>query len=345
MLAAERRPEGFDPALYHAMAALGWAGILLPPEFGGSGGDWSTLALVYEEAGSALALSPHFPSLVAAQAILRWGSNSLRRQLLPTVAAGERLLTWAAHEPLTRETVEARVEGDRVVLNGVNRAVLLGHVAHNLVVAAMDGPEYTLCLIEPGTGLRTTPLSVVGGLKLAAVEFEDAPGLLLAKGGATREEWAALLLRCRLMLAAEMAGGAQAALTLAVDYAKQRVAFGQPIGAFQALQHKMANMSIHIEGARVAIAYAATLLDQGKPADAPAAAAQLQATLAYRYTATEGVQVFGGLGVMEDSPISPHFRRAKALELMLGPVDNLHEQIAHALRAPEPRAVALTLLR
>jgi len=133
--------------------------------------------------------------------------------------------------------------------------------------------------------------------------------------------------KANLLMAAEMVGCAQVALDMAVEYSKQRVAFGRPIGAFQALQHKMANMSLEIECARVITYYAAWLTNQGKPAKAERAMAHFQAGHACRLVTAEATQVFGGIGIMKDTDISLYFLRAKMMNLAMPPNDALRERI------------------
>ncbi len=343
---AERSPLGYDAPLYRKMASLGWLAIGMPQEMGGAGGDWVTQALLYEEMGRALSVTAHFPSaVVATQALLKWGMPQ-QRDLLARLASGEWTATWVWNEHAGAHGIEARVSGNSCTLHGVHQAVVLGHCADALLVVAAADTEPILCLVEAkSAGLHATSVPCIGGVGLTTVEFRDAPALVLARRQHMLLEWQTLMLRCRLMLAAEMLGGAEAALEIAVDYAKHRVAFGRPIGAFQALQHKLANMKLAVEGARAIVYYGATLLSQGKPSDAPIAAAQLQAAKAYRQAATEAVQVFGGIGVMDESPVSMYFRRAKALELLIGPVEALQERIAAELEDPASREAALTLLR
>ena len=254
------------------------------------------MAILHEELGRALCVSPLFPSLIGGQALLQWASEELRREWLPKVASGERVVTYAIEEPGPGK-LRAQVIGSVCTVRGAYHAVPLGHAADAYIVTAKAGRDFAVCLVERAQpGVRSTRMHTIGGAPLAAVQFKDAQGAVLATGEAAQAEMDALLLRCRLMLAAEMTGGARAALEIALEYAKQRVAFGRPIGTFQALQHKMANMSMRIEGAQAALYYAATLLSQKKPARAACAAAQLQALDACRFAATEGIQVFGGIG-------------------------------------------------
>ena len=343
----EHSPNGFDRSLYSRMADLGWTGLLIPQQYGGQESDWTTAALFSEEMGRALCLSPHFPSvIVGGQALQRWGSESLRREWLPRIASGERILTWAVRAPASALPLRVLADGDGHRVNGVCPVVPLGHAADACIVPATQQGQDALCLVHlEKPGVESTPLPTLGGLRLAAVHFHDAPAIILTSGASTGKDWETLLLRCGVLLAAEMLGGARASLDMAVAYAKERRAFGRPIGAFQALQHKMANMALAVEGAQVAVYYAAALLSQGKPALAGAAVALLQAARAFRLAATEGVQVFGGIGVMDESPISLYFRRAKALELLLGPTGALERFIADDLTDPERLADAVTLLR
>jgi alkylation response protein AidB-like acyl-CoA dehydrogenase len=333
----ERRPEGYDPELYARMAALGWTGLRVPEALGGSEGSWLQAALLYEELGRALCPSPLFESaILAASALLAWGSSALQAEWLPGVATGEVVLVCGSAEapaPAWEEGGAAAVVARGGRLRGTERFVPFGQAADAFLIPARGEAATGIYLVRRSDpAVAVTALETMSAPPLAVVELEGAAGEPLTEAldpGA----WPRLRHRAGTLLAAEMVGGAQAALDMAIAYAGQREAFGRQIGTFQAIQHKLAEMALRLEAARVAVYYAAHALDEGRPALAESAVAQLQAGEAYGYAAAEGVQVFGGVGLMDDSPISSHFRRAKSLELRRGPAPTLQEWIVRDLES------------
>jgi alkylation response protein AidB-like acyl-CoA dehydrogenase len=201
-----------------------------------------------------------------------------------------------------------------------------------LIVVAKSSQDSTFGLFlvspqQPGVGrraLRTLSEEPVAEFTFGDVVVGHDAVLNTDVDGLALDE----LIDCAdLLRSAEMVGGAEVAMELAVDYAKFRVAFDKPLGAFQALQHKMANMLIETDSARVITYYAAWLTDQGMPAAAERAMAQFQAGSAYRSVTSEATQIFGGMGVMRESDIALYFRHAKALQVSMGPADALRERM------------------
>lgn len=331
----ERSPAGYDPDLYRRMAGLGWCGIIIEERHGGMGESWLAGAALYEEMGYALCLSPHFASaVVCAKALEQWGDDVDRQRWLPAICAGEALLTWADREDGVRDDLRyvktaASRDGDGFRVSGVKPFVPYGNTADAYLVVALEGGVPGLFLVPRDAASATCMImDSIGGLRLASVRFDNAPATRL---GATGQDFARLLHQAHVLRAAEMAGGARACLDLAVEYAKHREAFGRPIGSFQALQHRMADMAIDMEGAMAAVYYAAWRMSMESPAVAASAVAQLKASSAYVKGASNAVQIFGGVGIMDDSVISLHYRRAKTLEVLGGSPSFLCETIAQAL--------------
>jgi len=336
----EDNKRDYSPEMYRKMADLGWLGLLIPEQYGGIGGNWVDGALFYEEAGRALLPGPHWSSAVlGSQAVLTFGNERQRGELLPKIAEGEIIITVALAEPefrcdITELSTTAKAQGGSYLVNGTKIFVTSGHLADRLIVVARmeggGGKAVSLFLVEPDApGVAVTPMQTLGGERLSEVVLDNVqvPGDSVLGSIGDGEGIEEVVDKANLMLAAEMLGGAQVALNLAVEYSKQRIAFDKPIGAFQALQHKMANILVEIECARGIIYYAAWLTSQGRPAAAERAMAQFQAGEAYGFATREATQIFGGVGVMKDADITLHFRRAKMRQLSLAPPEVLRERM------------------
>ena len=328
--------------LYEKLAQLGWLGLLIPEEYGGLGGDWIDMAIFCEEAGRTLLPGPHFSTVVlGAQALLAFGSEEQKASILPRVASGEVILALAATEPGGCDpallAATASPSGEDFVIEGTKLFVESAHLADYIITVARVGsaPEGATLLLVPGKahGVTVTTMETLGGVRLGEVRYErvrvpqgNVLGEVGGGGGITK-----ILDQAKVMTCAEMLGGAQAALEMAVDYSKHRYAFGVPIGSFQALQHKMVGMLVAIEKARWITYHAAWLNSQGLASARETAIACLRAGEAYRYATAEAIQVFGGSGCMEIHDIGLHYRKAKAAQLSLGFPDVHREKVAVSL--------------
>ena len=310
--------EGYDPAVWRQMAEqLGLQGLVVPEDLGGSGYTFRELAIVLEEMGRALLPAPFFASSVlATAALLHSGDDAARKELLPRLAWGESIATLAAGEGVT-----ARSSDGGHALTGTQRFVLDGHVADLLLVAARTDAGVSLFAVDAtGPGVTRTPLFTMDQTrKLADVELNDAPGRLIGTDGAASACIDQALQLAVVGLAAEQVGGAQKCLEMSVQYAKDRIQFGRPIGSFQAVKHKCADMLMHVELARSAAQYAAWCaaeLDDDLPI--AAAMAKSYCSEAYFSVAAETIQVHGGIGFTWEHPAHLYFKRAKSSELLLG---------------------------
>jgi alkylation response protein AidB-like acyl-CoA dehydrogenase len=330
--AAETTERGYDLAIYHRLNDLGVLGLGLPEAAGGAGGDWVDLAVFYEEAGRALLASPHLSSVVLGGGLLaRHGSAAQQQAWLPELARGARVL--AVGWPL--EAGEAGPSGAQA-RRGDDGYLLSGdvpHVAHYLgadgvlVVAELvgTGGHYGLFLVEPGAaGLTATPQPLMSGEPLVRLRLDDVRlGADAAVGEAMAPDalWGSLLDGAQVAVAAYALGAASAAVDMGVAYAKERQQFGRPIGSFQAVQHRLANLQILVEQARLLTYHAAWLLDEGADARRAAAMAKLRASIAVREAGTGDILVHGGYGFMLEADPQLYYRRAKALELAFGNPD------------------------
>jgi alkylation response protein AidB-like acyl-CoA dehydrogenase len=327
--------RGYTDDLWRKMAELGWMGLILPEAYGGAGLDFVDMVVVLEEMGRAVLPGPFFSTVIlGGVAIAEGGSAEQKRRLLPKIADGSVKATLAQLEASGRwdaEGVElvAKPAGGGYVLHGTKLFVPDANVADVFVVAARapgsKGAEgVSLFLVDARTpGIAVTMLKTMDQTrKLGEVVFTDVKvgaDALLGKAG---EGWKLLERvadRGKVGLAAEMCGGAQKVLEMSVEYAKVREQFGKPIGSFQAIQHKCANMLVEVESSKSITYYAAWAVANDVP-EAPLAAAMAKAYTsdAYRHTAGEGIQIHGGIGFTWEHDLHLYFKRAKSSEVTFG---------------------------
>jgi alkylation response protein AidB-like acyl-CoA dehydrogenase len=338
--------RGYEPNLWKKMAELGWTGLILPAEFGGAGLTYVDLVLVMEEMGRVLLPSPFIWTMMVAEAIKHGGSSAQKKNLLPKIAAGDLIATPAVLEtsgvyPPAGITLAARPTAGGFTLDGSKLFVNDAHIADCLLVAARSGGTgaegLTIFLIERDRpGISISRLKTMDETrKLGEVRFDAVAASAADVVGEVGKGWEVLSAMGnagRVMLSAEMMGAAQKVLEMSVEYAKVRVQFGRPIGSFQAVQHKCANMMIDVEGAKSAAYYAAWAVSNGVP-EAPVAAAVAKAAAsdAFRRVSAEGIQVHGGIGFTWDHDLHLYFKRAKSSEFMLGDASFNRELIARGI--------------
>ena len=320
--------EGYAAAVWDQMAQqLGLQGLIVPDDLGGSGYSFRELAVVLEEMGRALLPTPFLSSAVmATSALLHAGDAAAAKELLPALASGEAIATLALGEGNGRwdETgveLAARPSGDGFLLSGTKRFVLDGHVADIFVVAGRTEGGVSLFAVDGAApGLTRTPLSTMDQTRrLAHVDLVDVPGRLIGTEGGAWPGIERTLQLAAVGLAAEQVGGAQRCLEMSVQYAQDRIQFGRPIGSFQAVKHKCADMLLHVELARSAAQYGAWCAAE-LDGDLPVAAAMAKSycSEAYFAVAAETIQVHGGIGFTWEHPAHLYFKRAKSSELLLG---------------------------
>ena len=320
--------EGYDPDTWRQMAEqMGLPGLIVPEELGGSGFTYIELIVVLEEMGRSLLCAPYFSSVVlAANTLLHSGAEQAKKEYLPGIASGETIATLALTEESGRwdedgVTMRATPDGDGWQLNGTKLYVLDGHVADLVLVAARTDAGVSIFATD-GTadGVTRTPLATMDQTrKQARLEFSDTPAKLI---GAEGQGWSVLervLDLAAVALAAEQVGGAQRVLDMAVAYAKERVQFGRPIGSFQAIKHKCADMLLEVESARSAAYYAAwCAAEMNDELPAMASMAKAYCSEAYFHCAAENIQIHGGIGFTWEHPAHLYFKRAKSSELLFG---------------------------
>ena len=338
-------PEGMTPELWTKLAEQGWLGLVFPDQYDGMGLGLVDLVVLMEEMGRAVVPGPYFSAvLLGGLAILEAGSEAQKKEWLPKVAAGERRVALAWMEPSAQLgpagiTLTAVEKGGRYTLSGTKLFVHDAHTADALVVAARTRPGVgadgvSLFLLPKGTkGLEVTLLPTMDQTrKLCEVTLSDVVVGGDAVLGAVGSGWAPLarvLDRATVALCAEMCGGAQKVLDMTVEYAKIRQAFGRPIGSYQGVKHRAADMLVDVENSKSITYYAAWALDEGA-AEAPLAVSMAKAYVsdAYRRVSAAGIQLHGGIGFTWEHDLHLYFKRAKGSEFTFGDATHHRERVA-----------------
>jgi alkylation response protein AidB-like acyl-CoA dehydrogenase len=337
----EDDPTGYSTELWKQLAHLDLIGLELPEEYGGSGMTSLESVVVYEEFGRALAPSPHFvSSILSGGALARSGSDEQKQAWLPGIVSGEAILTPAWLEPENGfgpkgVQVRAVADGEGWVLTGTKRHVAFASSATRLVVVARTGDgalDVDLFLVDPTADgvTRTQQMSIASdaqyrvdldGVRVTAADRIGAAGT----GWHT---WDAVMQGGIILAAAQAVGGAQYAMEITVQYAKDRQQFDKPLGAFQALAHYLADGSTAVDGAEVLVHEAAWARSEGRPVGKLAPMAKLYACQTFRDVTAMAQQVFGGIGFTVEFDIQLYFRRAKELQLSWWDTRHLEELIA-----------------
>lgn len=317
---------GYDPDCWRKAAALGWFGILVPEQHGGAGQSLVDAVVVAEELGRTVQPGPYLPTMVASMAIAEFGTAEQQASILPSVADGSTVLAWSAPPGFgdaLDNAITVRAVGDELILDGATSLVQDAHVADQLLLTARDGDGLCQVLVparSPGLDIRVLKTLDLAR-RLCAVELDGVrvpSSARLGVGDATeaadRQVAAALVLQC-----AEAVGGAERLLEMTVAYAKDRVQFGRPIGSFQAIKHKCANMLVWVEASKSATYYAALAVQDRLPETSLAASiAKSYVGQAYPDVAGEALQIHGGIGFTWEHDVHLYLRRAKSNEVLLG---------------------------
>lgn len=340
----------YDAALWRKMADQGWTGIIFPEAYGGFGMGMVEMAAALEEMGRALLPGPFFSTVLLAGTVLEnAGDDNQKDKYLGAICRGEARSTLALLEDSASWSPDAvKMTAQGLFLTGRKLFVPDAAVADFLICAGrMDGDLALFVVPANSRGLQIQPLPAMDGTrKLYEVVFDSVPGELLAQGAAARAALSRALDIATVALVAEMTGGMQRLLEIAVEYAKTRKQFGRPIGEFQAVQHQCADMLVYTESSRSAAYYAAYALEENIPdARIAVSVAKAYASDAYREVGNRAIQVHGGMGFTWENDAHLYYRRAKASELALGDAAFHRERIAKAVidgqRATEEREIVL----
>jgi alkylation response protein AidB-like acyl-CoA dehydrogenase len=330
--------RGFPDDLWRQIAALGWPGLLIPAEFGGSDGSLLDVMLLVEEMGRACFPSPYVQSaIVSASLLLAAGNASQKQRLLPAMARGERLCTLAYVEEGADFAPEAiTMQGDvDGTLDGVKLFVKDAQVADHLLVAARGNGGMNLILLESNRpGMALEPLETISGEKLFAVTFDEVsvrPEDVLGIPGRGWQSLEPVMQLGALARCAEMVGCARFVLDTCADYAKVREQSGRPIGSFQAIQHHLADMLRNVEGARYIVYNAAWKMQEGMACTSDVAMAKAYVGEACLWAARKGHQILGAISYCEEHPLHLYHKRIQAAGLDFGDAALHYETVAQSL--------------
>lgn len=333
--------QGFDPVIWKEMAEMGWPGLAISEDHGGAGFGPVEMSVLLEEMGRAVAPGPFFASAVlATTAIQEVATPDQRADLLPSLASGEQTATvailekthdWSPEGPST--TATQTEDGWRI--DGSKRAVISGETADMLLVTAATEDGLGVFVVgrdTPGVEIEAEPVLDLTRrqaiVKLDSVTVGDEAKL--GSGDAARGVERALSI-ARVALSAEQVGGAQRCMEMSVDYAKTRHQFGRPIGSFQAIKHRCANMLMKVEHAKSAAYYAARVTDDPDELALAAPLAASVASDAYVWVAGETIQVHGGIGFTWEHDAHVYLKRAKASSLLFGDIRRQRDLLGRAI--------------
>ncbi|WP_330255008.1 acyl-CoA/acyl-ACP dehydrogenase [Nocardia sp. NBC_00565] len=339
---ADKAEQGFDPRVWEKGGDLGWPALPIPTEYGGLDGDLVDVALITKEHGRTVQPGPLVSHVLVALAILRSTRDDLRSRLLPDLATGETVATWAFAEPgqawdaggVHTEAVE-HSGGFR--LNGVKTAVQdAGHARLILVTALLDG-ELAQFLVDAGapglTVRRQRTIDVTRRLDEVVLVDVVVPASALLNAPGPADSAVAYQLRCgAVLISAESLGVGERVLDMTVDYAKVRTQFGRPIGSFQAVKHKCATMRMGLQASSAATYYAAmAVTSDTRDAEEAVAVAKAYTSQTIADLTSEALQVHGGIGFTWEHDLHLYHRRAKANQVLFGDPFLYHERLAAML--------------
>ena len=342
----EEDEKGYSPDLWQKMAQQGWMGLIITEDHGGTGMNLCELVVLLEEFGRALVPGPFVPTVVLGGVpIMHAGSDEQKSELLPKIAAGELIMTMALTEPSAKWTadgvqLEAKKDGGDYVLNGTKLFVQDGHVTDKMIVAARTGGSgedgVTLFIVDSKSdGIKFEVLKTIAADKQSEVTFENVKVPAASILGAEGKGWEIVEHTKRVATVsacAYLVGLSQMDFDVTLNYAKERVQFGRPIGSFQAIQHKLADAVIDVDGSRFITYKAAWSLQEGEDdADLMISMAKAWTSDASRRVVAHGQQIHGGIGFTKEYKIQLYFRRQKWMELMWGDADYHRELVADKL--------------
>jgi alkylation response protein AidB-like acyl-CoA dehydrogenase len=342
-----KEEKGFSEALWKEMADLGWLGLVYGDQYGGSGGDFFDLFILFEEMGKAVLPSPFFCSAVFAGLLINEaGDERAKKECLPGIIEGKKILTVGLRNDqglydYRDPALEAEEVGEGSYrLRGTRLFVPYAQVADEIVVCAklMKGSRVTGPTLfktkGKGSGIKLTPLNTITGEKEFAVTYTDFPALhkdvigLPGKGAAYVEKIMPKLISLKC---GEMVGGLQRVVDMTVDYVKQRVQFGKPLGALQVIQHYCADMTTLLDTSRMIAYQAASFISAGLPCAKEVAMAKAWCSDAYKKSTQIAHQLHGGIGFTEEHDLHLYYKHAKVSELDFGDSWVHRQKVADAM--------------
>jgi alkylation response protein AidB-like acyl-CoA dehydrogenase len=339
---------GYSSKLWQKMAELDWMGIVIPEQYGGMGGNFLDLTVLLSEMGYHCMPGPFFATVVlGGLTILEAANDAHKADILPALCRGERLLSVAWVESGGTYVPDgiklaAALQGEEYILSGTKLFVPYAHVADTLICAVRTGQltdeknaGLTLFLVDPKQkGIQIEPLDTMAGDKQSEVTFDNVSVSKDNLVGQPDQGWPALkkvLQMAAVAKCAEMIGGAQCAMDMAIPYVKGREQFGRPVGAFQAIQHHCANMLTYADTLKFMTYQAAWRISAGLPFEKEASMCKAWGSESYRKLVALAHQVIGGMGFMEEYDLQLYFKQAKAAEQILGDGDFHREMVAQEM--------------
>jgi alkylation response protein AidB-like acyl-CoA dehydrogenase len=343
----DKDEKGHDPQVWRDMAGLGWMGLVFPEEYGGMGASFMDLVILMEEMGRNILPGPFFSTIaLCALPLLEYGSSEQKTEFLPQIAKGDAIWTFALAEASGRHKasevkLRAVSEGTNYVFQGYKLFVTDAHIADYILVVGRTGeserPEdgITLFMVDArGPDVKMGLIPTIGGDRQFKVSFDRVmvpKGNVLGKVGKGWDIVDFILQRAAVLKCAEMSGACQAVLDITSSYTKERIQFDRPIGSFQAVQHKLADMLIDVEAVQYLLYQAAWGISVGSPSPWQISAAKVKANEAYQRICIEAVAAHGAIGYTMDHDIGLYYRRVKAAEFAAGDTDLHREVIATGL--------------
>jgi alkylation response protein AidB-like acyl-CoA dehydrogenase len=337
--------RGYDLQLWNRMAELGWMGLVFPEEYGGMAASFMDLVILMEEMGRNIVPGPFFSTIaLCALPLLEYGSSDQKTKFLPQIAKGEAIWTLALVESsgkyrASEVGLRAVLGGKNYVLEGHKLFVTDAHVADHILVVGRTGdgerPEdgITLFVVDArGPNVKMKVIPTIGGDRQFKVSFDGVAvpeDNILGKIGKGWEIVDFILQRAAVLKCAEMSGACQAVLDMTGSYAKERIQFDRPIGSFQAIQHKLADMLIDAEAVQYLLCQAAWGISVGSPSPWQISAAKAKANEAYQRICIEAIAAHGAIGYTMDHDVGLYYRRVKAAQFAAGDTD-LHRQVIAA---------------
>jgi len=341
----ENDAKGYDPALWQKMGELGWLGFNIPEDYEGMGYSFEDLTMHIEEVGKNILPGPYISTVVNTYAVVEAGTDEQKKDLLPKISNGNCILTlaWLEDNGLfdaSGITLKATQKGNDYILNGTKLFVDGAHVAHNMIVVARtkDGSGedgVTLFLVDAkAAGIKAEVIPTIALDHLCEVVFKDVAVPAKNVLGKVDKGWAILQMLIRkgsILKSAESFGGLQAVFEMTVAYAKERVQYDRPIGAFQALQHKMSDMWIALGTSKYLLYEAAWKESEGEPSSKEASMTKAYINETYKLITALGVKLHGGIGTSSDHDVPLYYRRAKAADTVYGSTDYHRELVAQQI--------------
>ena len=340
----EEDDRGFTAEMWQKIAQVGWLGLIVPEEHGGTGQNLVDLGILMEEVGHGVMPGPFFNTALVTVGILDAGTDAQKAEYLPRIAAGDLIATAAILEPYSRLdangiNLAAAASGDGYTLNGTKMFVENAHAADYLLVAARTGGSgedgITLLLVDAqSNGVSVDKLKTIATDNQCEVTFNNVSVPAANVLGEAGNGWSVLRLLLQkgaALRCTQMVGALQEVLDMTVEYVKNRVQFGRPIGSFQAIQHYCANMATDVDGSRFITYQAIWRLGEGLPSDLEVSSAKAWVSDSAQRVAATAHQCHGAIGFTQEHDLQLFTRRLKAWEVSFGDGDYHRERVAQAM--------------